>query len=62
MLIRVEPGLPKSRPSLAPQMDGPLYLDEIVRTEGDLIRLPSPSHIWRLPTRHSAHPSWAIFR
>lgn len=31
MRIRVKSGLPKSRPPLAPQMDGPRYLHEIVR-------------------------------
>lgn len=31
MQIRVKSGLSKSRPSLTSQMDGPLYLDEIVR-------------------------------
>jgi len=31
MQIRVKSGLPKSRPSLASQMDGPVYLDEIIR-------------------------------
>jgi len=29
MQIRVKSGLPKPRPPLAPQTDGPLYLDEV---------------------------------
>lgn len=41
MRNRMESGVPKSRPSLANQTDGPLYLDEIVR-KVDLIR---PSHL-----------------